>query len=107
MSAARFPSINNRMKRSLPKFGVRCTISRPTFPLGAVGCAGFGFPKSLGKAFVSVGETKIAHTTATPSKRLVRKFTPQFIRRGVPRQALRLSQFSPLPTFGLALLPVV
>lgn len=34
MFATCFPSINNRMKRSLPKFGARCTISRAVFPLG-------------------------------------------------------------------------
>src|SRR5216683_1527895 len=32
MSATFFPSINNRMDRSVPKFGARCTINRP------VGC---------------------------------------------------------------------
>jgi hypothetical protein len=38
MSAARFPSMTNRMDKSLPKFGARCTIKRPTLPVGvAVG----------------------------------------------------------------------
>jgi len=34
MSATRFPSIDNRMKRSLPKFGARCTINRAVLPVG-------------------------------------------------------------------------
>jgi two-component system chemotaxis response regulator CheY len=34
MSETRFPSIDNRMKRSLPKFGERCTINRAVFPVG-------------------------------------------------------------------------
>jgi hypothetical protein len=45
MSPTRFPSIDNRMKRSLPKFGARCTINRAVFPLG-VG-AGVGVGRAL------------------------------------------------------------
>lgn len=43
MLATRFPSIDNRMKRSLPKFGARCTINRAVFPLGVGLGVGRGF----------------------------------------------------------------
>src|SRR5207249_8525741 len=86
MSATFLPSIDNRMERSVPKFGTRCTITRP------VGCplldgVGVGVARLL--AFASATQTKIAHASATPTKRLVRKFMSQFIRPGVLRQALR------------------
>jgi hypothetical protein len=69
MSAARFPSIDNRIKRSLPKFGARCTIKRPPFPLGIGAGVGLGFPKSLGNACASVGATKIAHAEAKTKRK--------------------------------------
>src|SRR2546426_12271781 len=75
MSPAFFPSINNRMDRSVPKFGARCTITRPTFPLGTGLGVGLGLPKSLGNACASLAvTTKIAQATVTPTNALGNKF---------------------------------
>ena len=82
------------MKRSLPKFAARCTIKRPVgCPLlvdpawTAVALRTVGVVRS--RAFASDTQTKIAHATAAPIKRLVKNFTPQFIPHGVHRQALQ------------------
>src|SRR5438309_211121 len=62
MSATFFPSINNRMDRSVPKFGARCTINRPVgCPLGDV----VGPPwDGVAVPTVSVAETRTAKTAA-------------------------------------------
>src|SRR6266446_3233483 len=61
MSATFFPSINNRMDRSVPKFGARCTINRP------VGCP-------LLDVVASVAETRTAKTAAALKKSLGKTF---------------------------------
>jgi hypothetical protein len=50
MFATRVPSIDNRMKRSLPKFGARCTINRAVFPLGVGVGVGRGFASLIATA---------------------------------------------------------
>src|ERR1700719_2541175 len=56
MSATRFPSIDNRMKRSLPKVGVRWTINRAVFPVGV----GLGVGRGRACADGAVAATAIA-----------------------------------------------
>src|SRR5213594_1797463 len=79
MSATFFPSINNRMDRSVPKFGARCTINRP------VGCPlldvvgppwdGVAVATVAGaRAFASVAETRTAQTAAALKKSLGKTF---------------------------------
>src|SRR6266446_4303820 len=72
MSATFFPSINNRMDRSVPKFGARCTINRP------VGCPlvdVVGPPwDGVAVATVSVAETRTAQTAAALKKSLGKTF---------------------------------
>src|SRR5712671_5461591 len=88
MSAARFPSIDNRRKRSLPKFGARCTIKRPPFPLGIGGGADLGFPKSLGNACALLAaRAKTALVNVSRIRRRISLFSfsfafriPQFLR---------------------------
>src|SRR5262249_35305714 len=70
MLATCFPSINNRMKRSLPKFGARCTINRAVLPLG--------FGAGVGRRRASV-LVNTARKTASPRKTLIIAFSSLLI----------------------------
>src|SRR5207302_357819 len=74
MSATFFPSIDNRIDRSVPKFGARCTITRPIFPLGIGLGVGLGLPKSLGNACALLAPTRIAHAKTKITNALGKKF---------------------------------
>src|SRR5713101_320363 len=79
MSATFFPSINNRMDRSVPKFGARCTINRPVgCPLlDVVGPPWDGVAVATvarARAFASIAETRTAQTAAALKKSLGKTF---------------------------------
>src|SRR3982750_3548230 len=55
MFATRLPSTDNRIDKSVPKFGARCTINRPIGPFGV------GAGVARGRACMSATDASIAH----------------------------------------------
>lgn len=71
MLATCFPSIDNRMNRSLPKFGARCTINRAVFPLGVGAGVGRGLASAVAIATRRKTELKKILATVTEIVRWV------------------------------------